>query len=141
MNDEKALKRALLFAPLCAPVMYCLITVIILLFSPEQLSTMPITAIGIFFVAAPMSYLCTAVIGEPYYTYLKAKQRLSNVTLTLGGVVFGAVIFVLFFSAIVEVPPMDELVQMIGMGAILGGSVAWTFGAIAGVPKARRPPP
>lgn len=87
----------------------------------------------------PVSYIATLIIGIPVYQYLNKRGFLSKTNLVLSGAVLGTFVLVLFFGSVSGVGGLDmkEILFISAIGAVLGASVAFTFGAIAGI---TRPP-
>jgi len=92
----------------------------------------------VFFIATPVSYLATVVFGLPYFRLLSRFGYLSGLSLTAGGVLFGVLSFLIFWSSLwglgfVFSLSGSELVRLVSIGAILGGGVAFCFAYISGI--------
>jgi len=92
----------------------------------------------VLFIATPVSYLATVVFGLPYFRLLSRFGYLSGLSLTAGGVLFGVLSFLIFWSSLwglgfVFSLSGSELVRLVSIGAILGGGVAFCFAYISGI--------
>ncbi|MEW8187517.1 MAG: hypothetical protein AB2794_21210 [Candidatus Thiodiazotropha endolucinida] len=138
MTERNTIVRAAAISPLAAPILYFVGAI---LFNREvdlELNGLFHLALVLLFIAAPVSYIATLVLGVPYYRLLKKLNRVSGVNLILGGVVFGVVTFLLFWATpfglgLLTALDREELLNIIGIGAVLGGGVACCFYLLSGI--------
>lgn len=97
-----------------------------------------IAIISVLFVSLAVSYSSCFLFGLPLIPYLKRKQRLNIIFISIGGAVLGmVVVYVAGFGVAATlgstksvIPELSELLW----GAALGLLVALAFGLIAGYP-------
>lgn len=123
MNRSSWFWLAVFLAPLSVTVFFTLVRLIA--------ATGDLAAVGIGFATA-FSYLGAIVLGLPYVLLLRAKGKLSLVTLLLGGVLAG-VIFSVVFGLVYRLPGATINFQSIGVCVFLSSMVAVVFGAVARV--------
>ncbi len=95
-------------------------------------------AVFVLFFSVLFSYLPCLLLGIPLTRYLEKRNSLSVVTVTLGGTLFGILVFyslgfvisVVLGSQKGAVPALRELLS----GALFGFSVALPFSLISGFP-------
>ncbi|MCP4091543.1 MAG: hypothetical protein GY746_17410 [Gammaproteobacteria bacterium] len=136
MEDLK-LGKALLLAPLVAPIMYMMGVYI---FSQSVPSGIKDILSALFFVSAfalPVSYVGTLIIGFPLVIWLKSKGTLTATNLTFGGSIAGGVVFTCFVLLLagfdLEVLELPQLVWYLAAGGALGAGVSYTFSVISGI--------
>ena len=92
----------------------------------------------IFAIAISVSYVSCFLLGAPLISFLKRKQHLNLVYLSVGGAVMGAVVFYLFGFGLAATLDSSRTVMPylfeLTWGAALGMLVALPFGLIAGYP-------
>ncbi|MES9856164.1 MAG: hypothetical protein ABW166_06130 [Sedimenticola sp.] len=133
---QYSLLKALVIAPITAPIIYYIGTAVVIIMSPETTSSFLSAFAFVMFFGIPVSYIATVIIGVPVYKFLDMKGALSKTNLVLCGSVLGAVVLVLFFSSMsfggMEI---KEILFIAVIGAALGASVAFSFGLIAGITR------
>ena len=87
----------------------------------------------------PVSYLSCILFGLPLVSFLRKKEKLTIVNISVGGAILGSIVFYLFgfvFSYFLDSTPLSILPNLSDLifGAILGVSVALPFSVIAGFP-------
>lgn len=126
----KRLKLAYLIAPIF-PVLLSL------LFFQNENSARYSLLILIFSI--PVSYLSCLLFGLPLISFLKKFEKLTILNISISGAILGSIVFYLFgfvFSYFLGSTPSTILpsISELFFGAILGVSVAFPFGVIAGFP-------
>ena len=83
----------------------------------------------------PISYVATLIIGLPIYRFLKNRNILTTYRLSFSGAISGAIVMLLFTASLggIEHMVLKEVVNSLLLGFLLGGTVAFTFGRIAGI--------
>jgi hypothetical protein len=130
--------KAFLLSPLVAPVLYFLGSVFLGGGTGWEAKDFFSLLMVVLFIATPVSYLATTVFGFPYLQVLRRFGFLSSLSLTAGGIFFGVLSFLFFWGSLwgpgfVFSLSGLELVRLVGIGAILGGSVAFCFAYISGI--------
>jgi hypothetical protein len=144
MTERNTIVRAAAISPLAAPIMYFVGAIIFNLELGLEWKGLFHLAIVVLFIAAPVSYIATLVLGVPYYRLLKRIHRVSGVNLILGGVAFGIITFLLFWATpfgLGSLTTIDrkEILNIVGIGAVLGGSVACCFYLLSGITNQTSP--
>lgn len=129
--------KACLISPIVAPVIYYIGAAILMIMSPDNKSSLLGAFMFIMFFGIPVSYIATLILGIPIYQYLSKRGVLSKTNLTVSGGVLGTIVLVMFFWGVSGFGGLDmmEIVFISAIGAVLGASVAFTFGAIAGITR------
>ncbi len=129
--------KACLISPIVALVIYYIGAAALMNMSPDNKSSLLGAFMFIMFFGIPVSYIATLIIGIPVYQYLDKRGVLSRTNLTVSGGVLGALVLVMFFWSVSGFGGLDmkEIVFISSIGAVLGASVAFTFGAIAGITR------
>ena len=138
MNKQNRIIRAFLIAPLIAPIIYLFGAILLNIGGEFKLRELLSLTMVVLFIAAPVSYIATALIGIPYYYILKRMNNLTRANLIIGGSVLGIATFLLFWASpfgleLLGAFDSTELVFTILIGAILGGGVAWCFQILSGI--------
>ncbi|WP_369928372.1 hypothetical protein [Xanthomonas sp. NCPPB 2632] len=87
----------------------------------------------IFLIGAPISLLATWLLGLPLVLYLRRKNSLNAFTVSGGGIVLGAIVFVMLLW-LVSLSAPTHMFQQALAGGLLGLSVAVTFCLLANIP-------
>jgi hypothetical protein len=133
MSNKSKYAIALLVAPIAAP---CLYLLGILIF--EMRNSLGGVEPEVFFnqvllVVIITSYLGLLFLGLPYFYVLKRFHLDSTLTLTIGGMFLGIVAFFLALKPLgLNISSLRnanyiEIVFLVSIGALLGGSVAFSF--------------
>ena len=133
--------KALLISPIVAPLLYALGTWVYMVIYSKTGSIVAIFVI-VMIAGLPISFIATLLIGVPLYGYLEQKQRLSKSALAFGGAASGALLLWLFFESFAGNGGLNvsESAVFLIIGAILGGSVGFVFGHVAGITSNSRRP-
>ncbi len=137
MRNNKKLVLATLIAPLAAPSLYCLAAIVLHVIRGGNDSGLVRRLAIYFIVATPISYIASIFLGLPYYNALRWKNCLSFSSLMIGGVVLGGITMLLFsvFGLGETIMTTKHLLSVIGLGAFLGGGVAFSFRCISGITR------
>jgi len=139
---KRSIWPGILIAPLAAPILFYLGYLIVASTQTnpgEVFGGLFVSAFIIFSFATPVSYVAFLVLGAPYIFWLKSKDQLKLWPCSLGGAVFGSVVFTLFWLVTLVGTPMFpeplywQLVCALGIGAVLGVGVAVSFCALTGL--------
>jgi hypothetical protein len=133
-ESHKSLGRACLIAPLIAPALYYIGALIVMIIEPNNKVSFISAFIFIMSIGIPVSYVATLVLGLPVYQILKNKGLLSLTSISIGGVLLGALVLLLFFGSVSTMNVL-EFLSVSAIGATLGGSVALAFGIISGITR------
>ena len=123
MKKSSRFWLAVALAPLSVTIFFSIVRLIA--------ATGDLAAVGIGFATA-YSYFGSIVLGLPYVLLLRAKGKLSLVTLLLGGILAGA-IFSGVFGLLFRLPGATVSFQSIGVCVLLSSMVAVVFGVVARV--------
>ncbi len=125
---------ASLVAPIIAPVLLCIIS---LMFDLENGGNVNATVFSIFLFITPISYIAAFIFGLPYYRLLLHYKNLSSVALVSGGCLVGVVAGIAYgfvipygIGSVLEWTFL-EILNLAAIGAILGGAVSICFIQIA----------
>jgi len=132
--SDRDLAKALLIAPSVGPLLYCLIGALLMAGKTNQGSYLGMVA-AILSFGLPISYVATLIIGLPVYRFLKNRNILTTYRLSFSGAISGAIIMLLFTASLggIEHMVLKEVFNSLLLGFLLGGTVAFTFGHIAGI--------
>jgi len=138
MNEQTKINRALLIAPLTAPILYFLGAILFNVDGKLKADDIVPLVMVLILIAAPVSYIATAILGIPYYYLLKKRNWVTGLNLVIGGVILGVVAFLLFWASpfglgILVAFDGAELAIVSAIGAALGGGVAWCFYILSGI--------
>lgn len=135
--DNLKIGKALLVAPLAAPIVYFLG---VLLFTETREQNANEIIRSFFFISAialPVAYVAVIIVGLPVFTILNGKGALSTKNVVIIGTGAGAALFTAFiwlmsgFGPFVLEPP--QVFMYLGAGALLGLVVSFVFAWVAGI--------
>ena len=135
---QKRLTLALLVAPLAAPLIYFCWVVLRGRGEEFRLLDLLFGFQVVLIFALPVSYISTIVLGLPSYMLLRRYNMLNMFTLTSVGLFFGFAVFYFFLQVLSGFQAAAyaysiEYYMWLGVGAMMGGSVAMAFGLIGGI--------
>jgi len=140
MTDFVTPKRSLLLGAVLAPFVAPLI---IALWMVAQLT---ITGGGwspggaqylslIFLVGTPVAFVTVWCAGLPLVAFLRSRNALGSVALCASSLVLGPIVMLVFMTIIGGAPSsLAKYMSLLGVGAILGLSVAMVFCLLSGIP-------
>ncbi|MCU7960382.1 MAG: hypothetical protein KZQ58_10370 [gamma proteobacterium symbiont of Bathyaustriella thionipta] len=130
MTNKKTIK-AFLISPVVAPFVYFLGAVVLMTISTAKAGYLG-AFVFIMSIGLPISYFSTLVLGFPIYKVLERTGYLSPASLIFSGAITGALVFLIFISSLGRADfETSEIIKILFFGAIMGASVAFTFGKLA----------
>lgn len=127
--------RAFLISPLVAPALFFLGYIVFVDGPNYEVDDLFVLLVISLVFASPVSYLASLIFGYPYIKILKRFDLLSTLSITLGGVFFGAISFIAFWGFFWDLnfllsSSLGDLAHMAGIGAVLGGGVSFCFACL-----------
>ena len=146
MTDFRTPKRSILLgafvAPLSAPFIIALWVVAQQIIANGRWSSGDSIYLSlIFLIGTPVAFAAVWCAGLPLVLFLRSRNALSSVALCASSLLLGPITMMAFMSIIGGTPSgLARCMSLLGLGALLGLSVAVIFCALSGIPFRPRPP-
>jgi len=134
MNLRPKIWRAVLVAPLGAPLSISVVTVAetTLKTGLSGLGDLPMLTLFVFLFGLPFAYGVMLLLGLPYLIWLRSRGWLAWTSVCVGATVLGAVTWAGYWS--LSLSPLP-LISTVPAGGLIGFIVGVIFSALAELPK------